>query len=112
MATTFADLITPAGIAVAAALIVSLVQLLKTVFTKLDQAVSGATLAFVLSAVLYVLTAIALRGEGQISGADGYLGIFLAWVSVAIGAVGIKSTFDHVSDVARSSGSGDGGSDS
>lgn len=91
----FADLVTPAGVVVAAGLIVGLIQLIKASFAGIDARISGASLAFFLSAVLYVLVALALRSEGAITTADGYLGVFAAWLTAATSAVGIKASFSH-----------------
>lgn len=92
---TFENLITPEGVVIAAGLITGLVQLLKTSFPIIDARISGASMAFVLSAVLYVVAAWALTSNGVISGADGFLAVFMAWLAAATSAVGIKSSFDH-----------------
>jgi predicted anti-sigma-YlaC factor YlaD len=92
---TVASLMTPGGAIIAAALITSLVELLKAAAPGLDARVSGALIAFVASAVLYVLVAIALWPLT----ADGILNVFAAWLACAIAAVGIKSTATHVANV-------------
>lgn len=91
---TWAQLVTPGGAVIAAGLITSTVQLLK-VNTAIDGKISGATLAFILSAVLYLIAAVAL----QPLNADGYLGLFATWVACGLIAVGIKSTTAHIQAV-------------
>ena len=92
---TFADLITPAGIVAAAALIVSLVQIVKAALPIAGKRVSGALLAFIATGVLYALAAGVLPSAGP----DQLLQVFAAWVAVAGLAIGIKSGGEHVSDV-------------
>lgn len=89
---TFESFISPEGIVVAAGLVNRLVSILKTVSPKLDASVSGAFLSFVLSAVLYILTALAINPGDP----NGYLTVFAAWLAVAGGAVGIDSTIRHI----------------
>jgi hypothetical protein len=89
---TFQSFLTPEGVVAAAAVITVLIQLLKGVFPAIDARVSGALMAFVLSAVLYVLTALAVG----VADANAGLAVFLAWLSCATSSVGIKSTADHV----------------
>lgn len=90
---TFASLLTPPGVVAAAAIITTLIQLLKGVFPVIDEKVSGALMAFVFSLILYVLAAIA----GGLTTMDGLLLVFMAWLSCATSAVGIKSAATHVS---------------
>lgn len=89
---TFASFITPPGVIAAAAIVTGLIQVIKTVLPAIDARVSGALMAFVLTAVLYVLTAAAIG----VASADAGLTIFLAWLSCATSAIGIKSAADHV----------------
>lgn len=89
---TFASFLTPPGVVAAAAVITGLIQLLKSVFPGLDARVSGALMAFVGSALLYVLTA-AATGVGN---PDAGLAVFMAWLSCATSSVGIKAVSDHV----------------
>ena len=89
---TFASLLEPAGVIVAAGIITTLVQLIKAVFPALDARVSGALMAFLASAVLYVLAGLATN----VVTLDAGLLVFLAWLSCATSSVGIKSTIDHV----------------
>jgi hypothetical protein len=91
----FSDLITPAGIVAAAALIVSLVQIVKAAFPAIDRRVSGALLAFVGTGVLYVAAGFVLPSSGP----DQLLQVFAAWVAVAGLAIGIKSGAGHVGEV-------------
>ena len=85
---TFAILLTAAGTGVAAGLVTAVVQLLKTVSPTLDARFSGALMAFVLSAVLYVLAGIAVGVDSLDEG----LVTFVAWLTCATAAVGIYST--------------------
>lgn len=89
---TFASLLTPPGVIAAAAIITGLIQLLKSVFPGLDARVSGALMAFVGSAVLYVLAGAATG----VASPDAGLAVFLAWLSCATSSVGIKAVSDHV----------------
>lgn len=92
---TFLDLITPAGIVGAAALIVTLVQVVKAALPIVAARVSGALLAFIATGILYALAAVVLPSAGP----DQLLQVFAAWVAVAGLAIGIKSGGEHVSDV-------------
>lgn len=89
---TFAALLTPEGVVAAAALTTSVVALFRNVLPALAERMSGALLAFALTAVLYVLAAIAVG----IASMDAALGLFIAWVACATSAVGIHSTVKHV----------------
>jgi hypothetical protein len=89
---TFASFVTPPGVIAAAAIITGLIQLIKAVFPAIDARVSGAAMAFVGTAVLYGVTAAALG----IADANAGLTLFLAWLSCATSAVGIKAVSDHV----------------
>lgn len=89
---TFASFLTPTGIVAAAALITGFIQLIKSVFTVVDARVSGALMAFVFSAILYVLTAFATG----VTSPDAGLAVFMAWLACATSSVGIKATSDHV----------------
>lgn len=97
MDVTIASLVTPAGVVVAAGIVTTLIQLIKGVFPPIDAKVSGALLAFIGTAVLYVFAATSLG----VSSADQGFGYFLAWLSCATAAVGIKSTFDHATSAAQ-----------
>lgn len=96
---TFASFLTPPGVVAAAAIITGLIQLLKSVLPALDARVSGALMAFIFSAILYVLTALATT----VATPDAGLAVFMAWLSCATSSVGIKAVQEHVSS------QGDGG---
>lgn len=98
--TTFASFLNAAGAGVAAIIITSLVQLVKTALPSIGERVSGALMAFVASAVLYLLTAVATG----VSTFDSGLNVFLAWLTCATAAVGAYSVVRHAQDV-RSEGS-------
>lgn len=83
---TFASLLDAAGAAIAAAIVTSIVELLKRTFTDLPG--TGAAWAFGLSAVLYVVAGIAT----DVRSLDAGLTVFLAWLACATAAVGIHST--------------------
>lgn len=89
---TFAALLTPEGIVAAAAVITTLVSLLKNVFPVVDQKVSGALMAFVISGLLYALSLTAV----PVAAPDDVLAIVLAWIACATAAVGVHSTVQHV----------------
>lgn len=91
MPTSFADLLTPQGVVAAAALTTSLVALLRTALPALTAHVSGATLAFAITALLY-LAACAAIGVATF---DAAFAAFVAWLSCATSAVGIHSTIKH-----------------
>lgn len=76
-AITFAVLLTAAGAGIAAGIITTLVELLKSVFPVLAERVSGAALAFFLSAILFVLAGIAT----SVTTLDQALVVFLAWLT-------------------------------
>jgi uncharacterized protein with PQ loop repeat len=88
---TFAVLLTAAGTGIAAGIITTLVQLLKSVSTTIDAKVSGALLAFVLSAVLYLLAGIAVGVDSLDEG----LVVFISWLTCATAAVGVYATVQH-----------------
>lgn len=87
---TLAGLLTVAGVAAGAVFVTTLVALLKNVFSRyipaLDQ--NGALLAFVISAILYVLAGFA-TGAATL---DAWFAVFVAWVTCAVAAVGVNST--------------------
>lgn len=91
---TFASLITPEGIAAAGALTTAIIALLKRVFPPIDARVSGAVLAFILTAVLYLAGIVAVG----IPVADSVLTWITAWVACATVAVGVHSTVTHARD--------------
>ena len=85
---TFASFLTAEGIVVAGALITAFVQLIKGVFPVIDERVPGAVMAFVLSGVLYVLTAIVVG----IGSPDAALTVVASWLACATASVGVYST--------------------
>ena len=85
---TFAILLTAAGAGIAAGIITALVELIKSALPTVAQRFTGAFLAFVLSAILYVLAGIAVG----VSTLDAGLVVFVAWITAATSAVGIHST--------------------
>jgi hypothetical protein len=89
---TFASLLTATGAGIAAVVITTLVQLLKTVIPTLDARVSGALMAFVLSALLYLVAGIAT----SVATLDAGLNVFISWLTCAVAAVGAYSTVVHV----------------
>lgn len=91
---TFAVLLTAAGAGVAAAIITTLVELLKAVFPVLAARMSGAALAFFLSFILFFLASIAT----DVRTLDQGLVVFLAWLTCATAAVGVHSTLRHLSE--------------
>jgi hypothetical protein len=72
--------------------VTTLVEVLKTAWGRESIPVSGAALAFGLSAVLYLLAGIA-TGVGSL---DAGLVVFVAWLTCATSAVGVHSTITHV----------------
>lgn len=89
---TFAALMNAAGAGIAAVVVTTLVQLIKSVFPVIDAKISGAALAFIFSAVLYIIAGFAV-GVGTL---DAALNVFLAWLTCAVAAVGTYATVKHV----------------
>lgn len=85
---TFAAFLSPEGIVVAGGLITAFVQLIKTVFPIIDAKVSGAIMAFGLSAIVYAITAVVVG----ISTPDQGLTVIASWLACATAAVGVYST--------------------
>lgn len=96
MTITFAGLLTPEGAVAGALVITLLIQLLKAALPTLDARVSGALMAFILSAILYVFAGLSTG----VPTLDAGLAVFIAWLSCATSSVGIKSASDHVNTVA------------
>lgn len=88
---TFASFLTPEGIIAAGSLITAFIALLKSVFPAIDAKVSGAVMAFVLSAILYLVTALVIG----LPDADAYLTVLASWLACATAAVGVHSTIKH-----------------
>lgn len=96
MSITFDMLVTAAAVPIVAGVITSLVELVKAAFPVIGERVSGATLAFGFSAILYVIVALVFKGGTGLS-ADAALNVFLTWLGVASSAVGIKTAISHYS---------------
>ena len=94
MTLTLASLLEPAGIVAGAAFVTSIVALLKYAFPVVNERVSGALMAFVLSAILYVLAGISTAAVTL----DAWFAVFVCWVACATAAVGVHSTVQHVAD--------------
>jgi hypothetical protein len=92
---TLAALFSAAAIAPAALIIREFVELLKAVFPALSARVSGAVQAFFASAVLYLIAYAAVGARTP----EGGFQAFLAWLGVAVAAVGINAAVDHVAAV-------------
>jgi hypothetical protein len=88
---TFASFLTPEGIVVAGGLITAFVQLIKTVFPIIDERVSGAVMAFSLSLVLYIVTALVV----QTTTPDAVLTVIASWLACSTAAVGVYATVRH-----------------
>lgn len=88
---TFASFLTPEGIVVAGGLITAFIQLLKAVFPIIDATISGAVQAFLLSAVLYLVTALVVG----LADANAYLTLIASWLACATAAVGVHSTVKY-----------------
>lgn len=90
-AVTFADLLTPAGMALAGGAVMTTVELIKAALPTIDRRVSGATLSFVLAAILYLLVGASIAPPTL----DGYLPVFFAFLTVASAAIGVKAGIAH-----------------
>jgi len=88
---SLASLLTPGGIIIAGLVVTTLVQTLKGVFPAVDARVSGALLAFIASAILYVFVGLAT----SVATLDAGFVVFMAWLACASAAVGIKASVDH-----------------
>jgi hypothetical protein len=82
---TFAILLTAAGAGVAATIITGLVALILRTFPAVAARVTGASLAFIASAVLFLLAGIAVGVDTLDEG----LVVFVAWLTCATAAVGV-----------------------
>lgn len=91
-ALTFAALVTAPGIAAAGALTTTVIALLKRTIPVLDANLSGAVMAFLLTAFLY---AIGFVAAGLPTTPDGALLWFVSWVTCATAAVGVHSAAQH-----------------
>jgi hypothetical protein len=91
MEITLDALFTPAGQATAAVLVRQFVEVLKVAIPALDAKVSGARMAVVVSAALYLLAAL---GVG-VSTPEGVFQAVMAWLSVSAAAIGVNAAIDH-----------------
>ena len=82
---TFAVLLTAAGTGIAAGIITGFVALIARVLPTLYAKISGALLAFIVSAILYVLAAVAVGVDNL----DQVLVVFIAWLTCATAAIGV-----------------------
>lgn len=82
---TFAFLLTAAGVGIAGGIITGLVALVFVAFPPLALRVTGASLAFVLSAILFIFAGIAVHVDSL----DAALVVFVAWLTCATAAVGV-----------------------
>lgn len=81
---TFAALLTAAGAGIAAVIVTSFISLVKTAISVTANW-DGALMAFVLTAILYVLAGI----DTHVGTLDAGLGLFIAWLTCATAAVGV-----------------------
>jgi hypothetical protein len=79
---TFDSFLTPEGIVVAGGIITTLISVLRTAIPQVST-INGALLALVISAILYVLTAVQV-GVGDLNAG---LTVFAAWLACASTAV-------------------------
>lgn len=86
MEVTFADLLTAAGAGIAAVVVTTTVSVVKTALEHTPVGTwDGVAMAFVLSALLYLLAGIAT----SVRTLDAGLTVFLAWLTCASAAVGV-----------------------
>lgn len=91
MSFTFDALTTAAGAAAAATLAMILTQVLKAGLPAIFDRITGATMSFLILAVIYVIGAIVLSPLD----ANGYLALLIAWVTSAMAALGIHSVANN-----------------
>lgn len=84
-------LLSAAGAGIAAVIVASFVELLKKVFPPLDARVSGAFMAFTVTAILYIWVWFA---SGPAT-ANEQLSLIVAWLTCATAAVGANSVVKH-----------------
>ena len=92
---TFASLLEPAGLVIAAGIVSGLIEVVKNALPWLGERVSGALMAFVITAILYVLAG-AATGVATL---DAGLGIFMAWLACLTAAMGLKGGSAHLAKV-------------
>lgn len=88
---TWAALLTAGGAGAAALVVRQLIQVIKVALPAVDARVSGALMAFVLTAAAYV-AAFFFGGDGTPNGA---LMAFISWLTCATAAIGIDSAWSH-----------------
>lgn len=93
---TLSTLLSPEGIVPAAALVTALIEVLKASFPALSARVSGALMAFLISAALYLLAGIA----GAAPTADGAFLVFASWLACATAAIGIHGSASQIAKTA------------
>jgi hypothetical protein len=92
---TFASFLTPAGAIVAAGITTIFIEIIKASIPMIGNSVSGALMAFILTLILYAVTAVAVG----VATPDEGLNVFLSWLTCATSAIGIKSGITHVAAV-------------
>lgn len=90
---TFADLLTPAGAIIAAGIVTTAANVIKSYV-----GLAGIWVAGAISAVLYVLAAVATN----VSTLDAGLTVFLAWLACSASAVGLHSATTYARDRGQS----------
>ena len=91
---TFEQLLTPEGIVIFAGVVTGFVALLKGVFSVINDRVSGALMAFVVTLIAYVLCAFAVNADTL----NEVLTVFIAWLACATSSVGIHSATLHTAN--------------
>lgn len=100
MNVTLQDLTTAAGAGAAALLVMTLTQVLKAGLPGLFEKITGATMSFVLLAMLYAFAAGVLAASGAfgtttVDVTNGLLASLVAWVTAAVAALGIHSVANN-----------------
>lgn len=88
---TFEDLTTAVGAGAAAVLALTLTQVLKAALPAVFDRVTGGAISFVVLAVIYAIAAAVLSPLD----ANGYLALFIAWVTSAVAALGLHSVANN-----------------
>lgn len=97
---TFDTLTTAAGAGAAAVLAMTLTQVLKAGLPGIFDKITGATMSFLLLAILYLIGVVVLGMDGRLGGttgdaANGVLALLIAWVTSAVSALGIHSVANN-----------------
>ena len=95
---TFASLLEPAGLVIAAGIVSGLIEVIKNALPWLGERVSGALMAFIVTVILYTIAGIATNPNTL----DAGLGIFMAWLACLTAAMGLKSGGTHLARVVGS----------